>query len=739
MSLISELKRRNVFRVGLAYLAVAWLLLQFLDVVMPMLTLPDWVGRFFLLVIAVGFPFAIIIAWAFELTPEGIRREADVVPAESMAPVTGRRLDFIIIAVLGAAVAFFVVDKFFLGDAEVEPVATAEQSSPVTKDKSIAVLPFVNMSSDPEQEFFSDGITEEILNTLAAIEGLKVSGRTSSFSFKGKNEDLIVIAEKLGVANVLEGSVRKSGNKLRITAQLIKADDGFHLWSNTYDRELTDIFDIQEEIASEIANQLRLELGLNVARFVDERRTDNADAFMWFVRGGQYELQANLENNISAVRAYRKALDYDPDYVSALVAYTSACLTVRSWGVEMSALCDISPADAAERAIRLAPESVEAQVARATVYLWIDRDMQLYRATMEAAQTKGALNRDMAWAYAYSLCMTFGEYDECFRQYEDIYKDEPLDVNAKGLAAEGLMRSGRIQEAKALLEAVLAFDPEYSSNYYRMGYLQASYLGNYKEGIRNHRVNLALDPAASFLWSDLVEWHLELGDPEMAARYTLPTDATDPDYLAVMSWYFLALYANDRERSKALATRLAGLAWAEDDFQWFYNAAWLLDYQQQDPQGALEVYRKLYPNLMRPTPVVGYWNHGAAITLAVLRQEEGDGDAARHLLDDVALALKGDLNAFSSTALVAVHVLNRNKQAALQRIRELISQEKFNAWWQFERVSLFAPLWDEPEFQQMMGEIRVTMSEQLKLVKAAEAAGEFKAIPPQPAASIANQ
>jgi TolB-like protein/TPR repeat protein len=259
MSLFRELRRRNVLKVAAAYLVVAWLIMQVADVMVPALQLPDWVLTATLYFLLVGFLPAMVLAWAFELTPEGIRREKDVDRSESITAHTGRKLDFIIIGLLAVAVIYLLVDKFVLEEeAAVVPDVTVESSENAAP--SIAVLPFANMSGDAENEYFSDGISEEILNALAKVRELKVTGRTSSFAFKGRNEDLRLIGQTLDVSHILEGSVRKAGNTVRVTAQLIAVADGYHLWSETWDRELTDIFAIQDEIAGAILAALKTEL-----------------------------------------------------------------------------------------------------------------------------------------------------------------------------------------------------------------------------------------------------------------------------------------------------------------------------------------------------------------------------------------------------------------------------------------------------------------------------------------------
>ncbi len=297
MSLFQELKRRNVFRVGMAYALVAWVLLQIVDFVLEVISAPDWILQVFVLAAAVGLPVALIVSWVFEMTPEGIKRESEIDRSQSITPDTGRKLDRVIIAFLAAAVVILLADRFVsrpqpIADSpplavsgELEKQEDSRGPGVADTEKSIAVLPFVNMSPDPDQEFFSDGISEEILNLLVRLPGLKVAGRTSSFSFKDSGANLREIGEKLRVSHILEGSVRKSGDRVRITAQLIQVEDGFHLWSETYDRQLVDIFAVQDEISAAIANALAVQLALsgsNASR--SNSTTTNIEAYETYLR-----------------------------------------------------------------------------------------------------------------------------------------------------------------------------------------------------------------------------------------------------------------------------------------------------------------------------------------------------------------------------------------------------------------------------------------------------------------------
>ena len=267
MDVFAELKKRNVFRVAVAYIIASWLILQVSDVVIGNVGAPDWVFKIILMLLSLGLPVVLGFAWAFELTPEGIKLEKNVDRTRSITPQTGRKLNTVTMGLMVLVVIYLVADKFYLRPAEPAPVAATVVAEPApaqpvsvalppveqgSVNESIAVLPFVNMSSDPEQEYFSDGITEELLNLLAKIPGFQVAGRTSSFAFKGKDIGIPQIAEELQVDNVLEGSVRKAGSRVRITAQLVHVATDSHLWSQTYDRELEDIFAVQDEITEAI-------------------------------------------------------------------------------------------------------------------------------------------------------------------------------------------------------------------------------------------------------------------------------------------------------------------------------------------------------------------------------------------------------------------------------------------------------------------------------------------------------
>jgi len=329
MSFFNELKRRNVFKVAAAYIIVSWLILQAGEVLAPALHLPDWVNSMLVFFLLLGFPLALFFAWAFEMTPDGIKKERNVDRSKSITQATGQKLNYSIIGLLVVILGYFAYDKFMLQPQSVEPSSSA--SSDVVGEaedtfQTIAVLPFVNMSDDASNEYFSDGLTEELLNILAKIKELRVAGRTSSFAFKGQNDDLRVIGEKLDVKSILEGSVRKDdvSNRVRITVQLINVEDGYHLWSETYDRELKDIFAIQDEIAHEVALALRVTLlGEDEVR-LEQVASTQINAYDLYLQGLQGINSGGYVHLDNAVEKFQQALALDPTYSPAKLGLVQA-------------------------------------------------------------------------------------------------------------------------------------------------------------------------------------------------------------------------------------------------------------------------------------------------------------------------------------------------------------------------------------------------------------------------------
>lgn len=416
----AELKRRNVVRVAVAYALVSWAILQFVDIIQDPLALPEWFQKVTLVFIAIGFPVALIVSWAFEVTPEGVMKTADVDKSKSVTHGTGQKINKLIIGALGLAVAFLLYDKFMLDpDQPVEVISEARAAQ-----TSIAVLPFVNMSSDPEQEFFSDGITEEILNVLAKNKSLKVAGRTSSFAYKGQNQDLRAIGDALGVDYLVEGSIRKAGNTVRITAQVIQADDGFHIWSETYDRELIDIFAVQDEIARSVSDALQVSFGLVEGENLVTNRTDNMAAYDLYLKAKDAHKNRHIAE---ALELSKQVIEMEPEFAPGWAVYAQVETLVPNYitfddPVESGGAFGKAKI-AAQRALILDPNSVDALGALANVY-----------------------RSQLQWAKA----------EEAYLRALEIDPDSPIILEDY---AEFLVSVGKIKNARAVADKLISLEP----------------------------------------------------------------------------------------------------------------------------------------------------------------------------------------------------------------------------------------------------------------------------------------
>lgn len=455
--LIQELKRRRVFRAAGVYAVVGWALIQVADVVFPALEMPAWSLRLVVLLVLLGFPIALVLAWAFDLTPQGVKRAG----AGDGGAARGVGLRYAV-AALGLLLLGVVAYTRY--------APTRAESADL---RSIAVLPFDNMSGDEENEYFSDGLSEELLNALARVPGLDVAARTSSFAYKGKHENITTIAKDLGVATVLEGSVRKSGDKVRITAQLIKADDGYHLWSKTYDRELNDIFSIQEEIARSIVDALKLTLAGGDTRIV-RQGTGEPVAYDLYLRG-RYALAASRSEPglRQAVDLFQQAIGRDPSYALAYAGLADAYIALERF-VPHDQVSPLARA-AALKAIELDDSRAETHTALGHVTMHYDWDWQ---ATERAYRRAAEVDPSSVEAYG-SLAhylVAAGRYEEglaASRRAVDLARRQTADpaafeVDAAARISHALFAARRFEEAVAEARRALALNPHHGGAHHSL-------------------------------------------------------------------------------------------------------------------------------------------------------------------------------------------------------------------------------------------------------------------------------
>jgi TolB-like protein len=440
MSFLGELKRRNVARVAVLYLAVSWLTLQIIETVGSLIALPGWVGKFAMLALALGFPVALALSWAYELTPEGLKLDSDVPRSASRRHVTAHRLNVITLIVSSLAIVSIAIDRWMPAGGVRHPNAavaldegprdSASPSAVVTPRHTtgIAVLPFTNMSSDREQEFFSDGVTEEILNLLANVEGLRVTSRTSSFSFKGQATDLPTIARKLGVSHVVEGSVRRAGDRVRVTAQLIDVASDTHIWSETYERKLDDVFAIQADIAGHIARALKIALGAEDLASIGQAPTADLESWQRFLQA-RYTLRnrksaADLDDVLSLVDA---AIARDPNFARAHSLRALALLLRPSW--------------------REGPVRFEAQRAnKPSGQTAADREADWSEA-LKAANRALELNPKLGEPYAVRAmyAQAHNRYDQAYRDFKEAVARAPSDPDVRNWYGSFLLDAGYLQ------------------------------------------------------------------------------------------------------------------------------------------------------------------------------------------------------------------------------------------------------------------------------------------------------
>ena len=457
-----------------AYVVVAWLLIQVAETIFPLFGFDDTPARIVVIVLAIGFIPAVIFAWAFELTPEGLKKESEIDRTQSITPHTGKKLDRMIMVVLALALSYFAFDKFVLDpQREAEQLASLEEqiTTEVEQarqegrtealvesygDKSIAVLPFVNMSSDVEQEYFSDGISEELLILLAKIPQLRVISRSSAFSYKGKDIKLAQVADELHVAHILEGSVRKSGKQVRITAQLIEARSDTHLWSETFDRQLDDIFAIQDEIAATVVEQLKITL---LGELPVQQKT-NPHVYSLYLQGNYFRNLRDKENMEKAFAAYEQALAIDPDYAPAWVGLGYVYQEQTRSGNLPEAEGAVLAMQSVEKALELDPNNAVAWSSLGYLKRTHEWDWKGAKAAIDKALQLEPNNINVLGASA-SISITSGDAIVAIGLFRKILERDPLDLASLRALGTTLFRQGELDEALDIFNKIKDLNPDY--------------------------------------------------------------------------------------------------------------------------------------------------------------------------------------------------------------------------------------------------------------------------------------
>ncbi len=722
---ISELKRRNVIRMAGLYLVGAWLITQVSATLLPAFHAPEWLLRAIVILLCAGFLPTLIVAWVFELTPEGLKRDADVVPEQSIAPQTARKMERSILLLLAIALAFFGFDKFYLAPKrEAAAISTASEKAKAqtlaeikssAMEKSIAVMPFVNMSADKDNAYFSDGLAETLLDMLAQVSTLKVTARTSSFAFRDKAVDVREIGKQLGVAHVLEGSVQKSGDTVRITAQLIRASDGVHLWSKRYDRQLTDVFRIQDEIATEVVDALKVVMAGEDRKRLTKTRTGNVAAYDHYLQGRLQAREPSRARLLAAVAQYEQAIALDPGFAAAYSGIAEAWVILEDYGGVPAAEAFPRAEAAARRALELDPRSAEALTAMALVRYRLNNDYAGASAGFESA-----LRANPSYVPAYNLysdvLRLMGESRRMLDMQQRAAELDPLSVYMKSRVANKLVHFGKLDEAGRVIEAMLAAAPNNDFALEEAANL-AAYQGRFAQAVElNQRVHVARpgDAYSASRIATLASW---MQDRPLAERALLAARARG----AGNSWELSALA--ELAEWKLEPAQLDVLA-RQDGWTGAWWRARRAVLQGDLPQARI--------HLLETLRLRGYDAGRAPITthvsplieLARVERELGLASwqatlqAADTSLKAVASQDAVRLNVFEFLAYeqARVHALRGEREQALAQLRRAIAQGYARHWF-LANDPVFAKWRADPEFTALVAGMNArAAAEKAKLV-----------------------
>lgn len=674
MKFWSELRRRNVLRMAALYLVAAWLILQVTEVLSGLLDVPDWLGPVVLAMLVIGLPIALVISWFFEITDSGVERDPDDVSAETPAGLGERRLDFVIISMLGAAALVIAFLAWWP-----EPV----------RDRSIAVLAFDNMSDDPAQEYFSDGIAEELLGTLARIPELRVISRSSSFSFKGRNLDVPAIARQLNVAHILEGSVRKAGDRVRISAQLIEATSDTHLWAGTYERDLTaaNVFEIQSQIARSIADALNTVIAQESAADAGRSPTQDLRALEAYLLGKQRMALRSKRALNEAAAYFNEAVEIDPDYAAAWLGLADASLLLSNYG-------HIGLDDA----LRVAKPAL------ARVFELDDRLGAAYASQGLMRNLEGD-TQDAVAALSHAIALDPNDA-KAYHWYGDIliYR-----LGNPGAAIPVLQQARQLNPLSPIIAVTLG--EAFSTS------------GNIAEGMRLYRKALEIDPSYVPAFRLLGMSYLALDDSAGATLWLDEGVRRAPDdFSAVSGKAFLYRALQEEEEAVAVARRLQALVPGN-------NASLVTLVSFGRDEEAIKMAEADWPELAcHGDPRVHNRNVFQAMNLSLAYERVGRGECSRSLLETIRALLEAPgVNPRAFGFLDAeIHARLGNVERALATLRGSVDAGMRLQWMeQVERSPHMTAVRDTPGFRAIRNDVWADLARHVEMVREMEARGEL--------------
>ncbi|MCH8250650.1 MAG: hypothetical protein IH913_13720 [Proteobacteria bacterium] len=726
--LFQELKRRNVFRVAIAFIIVAWLLLQLVDILVPMLSLPDWIGRLVFLLLVIAFPISLLFAWAFELTPEGVKLEKNVDRSESITHNTGRKLDFIIIGVLVAALGISMYVNF---DADSVTEDSTDEITTTIGRASIAVLPFTNRSANEADVFFVDGMHDDLLTQLAKISALKVISRTSVLQYRDTEKSMKIIGDELGVSTLLEGGVQRAGNRIRINVQLIDANTDAHLWAETYNRELTteNIFEIQEEIAYRIADALHAALSPAEQKRIADRPTHSLKAYEAYLIGRQRLATRNLDDVEESIKYFEVAIAEDENFAQAYASLAEARIVQNNSG---------------QRSLEDMLEYIRPLVAKARsinqeigIVYNVMGGLAEYEGDIELAETYylKAIEVGPSYSTAYIwlglLHQNFtGDFEEATRLFGMALELDPAATLPKYNYAVQLANVGRRDEALQVIQKALQDAPNVSTSHAMAGEIVAYSFGRFADGIRSvQRASVLDDLAKSFVGFLFAE----LGDFETAKLWHDAYARDYPDASFAKEIELRLLRANGKMKE---AARLAEKT-LEHSRDTIYEPDLLRAIRDYNftvglDTDSIEKYRDFYPELFRDSPDVTRANIGAAVDLVLLLKMTGQEHAYLSIAE-ASLDVIVTMPRMAATGIglldVELHAILGDRNSAIAALSAADDSGLLFYVDPGRHYPNLANIADDPEYQRLIGLIQDRVSAELRKIREMENAGRLARTP----------
>jgi len=742
VSFFEELKRRNVVRVGIAYAVGAWVLLQIFDVVGEILDLPEWGGKLILAIIVIGFFLALFLAWAFELTPEGIKREHEVDRSQSITPQTGKKLNNAILVLMAVAIGYLLFDKFYLyrqlekSEPEISQESVAQPVEPPPPGttaarpvdrQSIAVLPFDNRSRLEEDEFFVEGMHDDLLTNLARIGSLKVISRTSVGKYKDTDKTIPEIASELGVATVMEGAVQRSGNTVRINVQLIDAQTDEHLWAEIFDRELTadNLFAIQSEISAEIAKALKATLSPEEQDRLNERPTDNLAAYNSYLRGRQLMARRNSHDIDQAAKEFQRAAELDPGFALAWVGVSETAMLQSQYSDLNLAEAHERQRMAAERALSLDDGLGEAYLGRAELLAFYQRDEEAEAAYRKAIELSPGYATAYHW-FAVYLSKFPHRLGETIGLMQQALELDPLSSVIQTNLSAIYQVMGRYEEAKQVLDRLAQLDPDFVNAYGQRAGLAAA-RGHIDEQIQWFWKSAEGDPGRLTHYIPLMWAYVDIGDIQ-------PLDDIKSRMAAINEQHALlgvadlvsSVYAGNYEAALESGRWAYERMGAPPFFNTFFG---YLNLAKRDYPAALDAFEAATPGLFDRTR----WSTAIAerpddgCVVGWIMEHAGDAQMGAELLRTSLDYMEQDLPRYIRHAdrywIDVCYLAVGQPDKALLAIEERLNDRHYDGWWWMRKLPVYEPLWGDPRFEAAMQKVEDEMAIQRANLAQTETAG----------------